>query len=371
MNCWIEINSENLLSNYRLFQRLLGEKKAVPVIKSNAYGHGLREVYEVLKRERPAWLSVAYLAEAQDLRDWEFEGRLLLVAPVLEDRFTEACKLRAEILLGDPRLLESWLAAEEKPAIHVKVDTGMSRQGFMPDEVAGVAERLRGHEAHVAGICTHFANPEDDPNCSYSKLQLERLIGAVHAFKQHGLTPLVHASSSTSTLLLEDSRLDLGRIGISLYGFWPSPWTQQVYTQLKHEAVELKPVLSWRTKIVATKEIAAGVPVGYGCTYRAEKDTRIAVLPVGYNEGYPRLAGMHESYVLVRGKRCPLVGRVSMNLMAVDVSGVQDAARGDVVTLIGTDGAETIPAETVADWAETIHYEVVTKLNPSIPRRIV
>ena len=371
MNCWIEIDSQNLLSNYRLFCRLLGKDKVVPVIKSNAYGHGLQEVYEVLKQEQPAWLSVAYLAEARALRDWGFGGRLLLVAPVFEERLAEAYKLRAEILVGDLGLLENWLAAEEKPAIHIKVDTGMSRQGFMPDEVAHVAERLQGCEAHLAGICTHFANPEDDPNCTYSKLQLERLLGAVHVFKQHGLTPLVHASSSTSTLLLEDSRLDLGRIGISLYGFWPSSWTRRTHLQLQQEEAELKPVLSWRTKVVAIKEIAAGVPVGYGCTYRAEKAMKIAVLPIGYNEGYPRLAGMHESYVLIRGKRCRLVGRISMNLIVVDVSEVQDATRGDVVTLIGSDGVETIHAETLAGWAETIHYELVTKLNPSIPRRIV
>ena len=371
MNCWIELDAQALLHNYRTFGGLLGNAQIVPVIKSNAYGHGLKEVFEILKREKPAWLGVAYLDEARALRQYGFEGRILLVAPVLEEDFAEARELSAEILVGHWSLIERWLGAANKPDIHIKIDTGLSRQGFLPTDAAGVAERLRAHEPYVAGICTHFANAEDESQGRFAALQLSRLQRTVEAFEKQGLKPLAHAASSTSSLIVDESRFGLGRIGISLYGFWPSRWTQRTYSQQHSDSLDLQPVLSWKTTITTLKEISAGEHVGYGCTYRADKNMTIAVLPVGYAEGYPRLAGEHGAYVLVRGQRCLLIGRISMNLMTIDVDHLHDVAYGDTVTLIGNDGAETIPAETLADWAQAIHYETVTQLSPAIPRRIV
>jgi len=156
-----------------------------------------------------------------------------------------------------------------------------------------------------------------------------------------------------------------------MYGLWPSPATRLSYLQLNAKIVELQPVLSWRTRIASIKLIKAGDYVGYGCTYRAMTDLKIAVLPLGYNEGYLRLCGSDQSYVLVRGKRCPLVGRISMNLMTINVNHVAGAAPGDIVTLIGRDHEEYLDAATVAGWAKTIPYEFLTRLHPQLPRKAV
>jgi alanine racemase len=368
---WIEIDGEAVRHNYRQFCRIAGKGRVAPVLKSNAYGHGLAEVYGALAAESPPWLCTNYVAEAAKLRELGYKGRLLVVGPAVARELPEAEALHAELVIGNQEVLSAWLARPAPCRVHVKIDTGMSRQGFAPAEAAAVAARLAGHKDKVAGVCTHFANVEDVTDHAYASQQLKLFGKARQAFQQAGFAPLYHAASSASALIMDEVRFDLARVGVSLYGVWPSPLTRVSYLQLNDRVIDLKPVLSWRTEVTTVKKVQAGQFIGYGCTYRANRDLRIAVLPIGYYEGFPRLASESPSYVLIRGERCPLVGRICMNMLMVDTTHLPHVEVGDRVTLIGQDGAETLAAAEVAAWAKTIHYELLTRLHPEIPRRLV
>jgi alanine racemase len=371
MLCWIEIDAAAVRHNYRIFCALAGKERVAPVIKGNAYGHGMSEVYHALASESPPWLCVCYVSEAEQLRSLGYGGRILVVGAAVPRELARAAQCGAEMVVGNADVLAAWQAAPAKCKIHVKLDTGMSRQGFLPEEAGAVAARLAADKALVAGVCTHFANVEDVTEHEYADLQLARFQAAAAVFRAAGLTVLEHAASSAACLILDEARLDLERVGISLYGVWPSQVTRVSYLQLHQKLVELRPVLSWRTEVTTVKPVRSGQFIGYGCTYRAIRDMCVAVLPVGYYEGYPRIAGEQASYVLVRGRRCPIVGRICMNMMMVDVSHVEGVTVGETATLIGTDGAETIPAHEVAGWAKTIHYELLSRLHHDIPRRLI
>lgn len=369
---WIELSAEALRHNVKLFQEKLGRDKAAFVLKANAYGHGLKETYEAIASSAPAWICTNYLYEAQKIREWGYKGRLLVVGPFVNDDMAPAVKHDVELFLGHDEGLKAWLASSAKPRLHIEFDTGMSRQGFLPREASRVAESLLPHKNLITGVCMHFANVEDVTEHSYADVQLERFESSKEEFTKRGFKTLFHAASSASALILDQSGFDLCRVGISLYGFWPSQATKISYAQLHgKDKFDLKPVMSWRTKLTSVNEVQAGQYIGYGCTFKARHNMRVAVLPVGYFEGYPRIASGSPAYVLIHGERCPIVGRICMNMMMVDVTDLKKAAVGDVATMIGRDHNEVITASEVAAWSQTIHYELVTRLNPDIPKRIV
>ncbi len=371
MLSWIQLNSQALRENFKSFRMRAGTAFLAPVLKSNAYGHGLAEVYRILTSEDLTWICVNYLFEACELRKLGFKGRILVVGPATPDGWEEALSLNAELVIGNQDLLSSWLGLQTKPLLHLKFDTGMGRQGFAPVDASNLRDTLSDHQAlhKIAGVCTHFANVEDVTDQSYALTQMARFKTAQEVFKQTGLPILYHCAASASTLILDISHMDLVRVGISLYGLWPSSLTRVSFLQQHQQLLDLNPVLSWYTQITTLKQIPKGQFIGYGCSYRAVRDMKVAVLPVGYFEGYPRIAGESSSFVLIEGQRCPVVGRICMNMMMVDVTHVDHIKVGTTVTLIGRDGGETISAGDVASWAKTIHYEVVTGLHPAIPRR--
>jgi alanine racemase len=372
MLTWIELNAENLRHNFQQFAKLMGHDKLAPVLKSNAYGHGIKEIYHALSPEDPIWISVNYVEEGAALRGFGYKGRILVVGPFIPDEIKKAHLHKLEMFLGHEEGLTSWLQSREKPEIHIEFDTGMSRQGFRPSDADKIAERLLPQKNLVKGVCMHFANVEDVTEHDYAKLQLKKFEDSKAAFTKRGYNSISHSASSASVLILDESRFDLARFGIALYGFWPSQATRLSYKQLYGDLIDIKPVLSWRTKITSINHVAQGQYVGYGCTFKARHDMVIAVLPVGYYEGYPRMASGSQAYVLIHGERCPIVGRICMNMMMVDVSDIaKKIAVGDVVTLIGKDVSEIIGASDVATWSQTIHYELVTRLNPAIERRLV
>ncbi len=364
----LDISAEAVRNNYRQFCDIAGKQRVAPVLKANAYGHGLKEVYEALKDEAMPWLCVNYLAEAKILRDLGFKGRILIVGPPVGRELPLAAELDAEMTLGNHEVVQAWLKSKAKCRIHVKIDTGLSRQGFVVDEVAKVMGDLKPHKDKVVGIGTHFANVEDVTDHAYADEQLDAFNRARKLFADAGFSLLSHAAASAPALILGESRFDLIRIGISLYGVWPSPLTRVSYLQLTAKVLNLKPVARWVTEVTTVKGVKAGQYIGYGCTFRSIRDMRIAVLPVGYYEGYPRIAGENASYVLIRGKRCPLVGRICMNMMMVDVTHLDLVEVGDSVTLIGDDGKDHVSAGDVAGWSKTIHYELLSRIHPEIPR---
>jgi len=369
VRCRIILDSEALRHNYLTFQQLTAPSVAVPIVKSNAYGHGLKEVYTALKPTHPPWLGVNYLTEAAELRDLGFGGRILVVGPVSAAQVARAADLDLDIFLIEPLMFAAWLSLTQKPRAHLKVDTGMSRQGFLPEDIAALLEQLRANKERLVGLCSHFSNVEDVLDQSYALQQLAAFERVENLFRSEGFELMSHIAASSSALIMPKARFALTRIGISLYGLWPSRTNQLSFLQSQGQAIELKPVLRWLTEVAIVKKVNAGQFIGYGCTYKALRHMTIAVLPVGYFEGYPRLAG-NRGHVLIQGEQCPIVGRICMNMMMVDVTHLAHVTVGEPVTLIGRDDNEVIDASTIGDWAETIHYEIVTQLNPAIPKEL-
>lgn len=367
MRCSIQLDGEALRHNYRSFKDLASPSVAMPIIKSNAYGHGLEQVYEALKTESPPWFGVNYLVEAEQLRALGFKGRVLVVGPLSASQIARAGELDLDIFLVEPLMLDTWFALQKKPRGHLKVDTGMSRQGFHPEDITPLIPRLKLAKGHLVGLCSHFANVEDVLSQSYALQQLASFERVAERLAGEGFELMQHIAASSSALIMPSSRFALTRIGISLYGLWPSRTNQLSFLQSQTERIELKPVMKWITEVAIVKRISAGQFIGYGCTYKALRDMNIAVLPVGYYEGYPRMAS-NRGHVLIEGEQCPIVGRICMNMMMVDISHLREISVGTEVTLLGKDGDETIEATAIGDWAETIHYEIVTQLNPNIPK---
>ena len=371
MHTFCELSKEAFESNYLTLKGFLEPSKLAPVLKSNAYGHGLKESYEALASFCPEIICVNYLFEAKLLRALGFKGGLLVVGPVFPEEFEEALFLDAEVTIGGEKVWKAWLKSEKKSKVHLKFDTGLSRQGLSVEKAADYAKDLIPFKENLKGISTHFANVEDVTSQSYAERQLLAFEKVDRTFKSLDFSYERHVSASAPGLLLEKARFDFCRVGISLYGFWPSSLTRVSFLSQKSKLIELKPVLSWKTKIASVRSIKAGTAVSYGCTFTASSDMKVAVLPIGYYEGYPRAASNRGAYVLCQGKRCQILGRICMNMMVIDVSHLEKPSSGESVTLIGRDGRELIRAEDLAGWADTIQYEIVTRIHPELPRKLL
>jgi alanine racemase len=256
--------------------------------------------------------------------------------------------------------------------VHLKIETGTHRQGFAEADVPAVAERVRRSGRLVLeGLGTHFANIEDTTDHGYAERQLAAFDRVAAGLRRAGIdVPVRHAACSAAALLFTRTHLDLARIGVSLYGLWPSKETYVSCLERGKPTLHLRPALTWKTKIAQVKSVDEGSFVGYGCTYRVTRPSRIAVLPVGYHEGYDR--GLSNvAHVLIRGRRAPLRGRVCMNMCMVDVTDVPGVALEDEVVLLGRQGDERISAEQIAGWCSTISYEVVARIHPTLRRVVV
>lgn len=375
MNSWIEIDRKALVSNIEVFQKILSDSgsRLSLVLKSNAYGHGLEEIYSICKDLDISNIAVAYLFEAKKLRDLGYKGSIFMLTPIFKEDLAEAEDLGVEVEIGGLGFLKDWIDQSRRPKGHLKIDTGLSRQGFTLDKLDEVISIIKdsGVESDLVGVFTHFANVEDVLEQTYAKRQIALFRRACSKLEQAGIHLLRHASASSAILLLQEARFDMVRLGISLYGLWPSHLTRTSYESLKHDNLKLFPVLSWKSKLASIKKIGVGEYVGYGCSYKTVKETLVGVIPVGYYDGFFRSAGEIRSYVLIRGKRAPIIGRVSMNLITVDVSDIKGVMENDLVTLIGKDGKEEIDADTFGNWSGTIHYEVLSRLSKDLKRIVV
>lgn len=368
---WIELDAGNLLNNIRFFQSILGDSFA-PVLKSNAYGHGISQVVSVLKDESFPCIILNYVSEADEVRGLGYSQDILVVGPCFEEDLKWAESLQVEVTISHWNILNKWLQLEKKPKIHIKINTGMNRQGFEVHELDKVANVLKPHKQYVKGVSTHFADVEDVNEQDFAFHQLQRFEEGRKAFcTKEGFDVMSHAAASAAALLLEKSRFDFSRIGISTYGVAASKLARESFENIYECEMDLRPVLSWRARVSEARSIAAGDYVGYGCTFQAEKNMNIAVLSVGYYEGYPRIAASSGAYVLIKGKPCPIVGRICMNMMMVDVSQCPDVCSGNVATLIGNDGESAITADDLADWSKTISYETLTNIKPHLPRLLL
>jgi alanine racemase len=374
---WIEVSRGALEHNLTLFRRLLNPGTAIlAVVKANAYGHGLEQVAPLCVSAGVEMLGVHTANEVAALRRIGIDLPIMVMGYLAPRQVAEVVDPGVHVLVSSYQVLEA-LAARGRALsaplnVHVKVDTGTHRQGVGPDVAVKLAAAAREAGLTVAGIATHFANIEDTTDHSYAYLQLERFRDAVAAVQERvGPVRWVHAACSAAALLFREADFGMVRVGISLYGHWPSKETHLSWL-LEHgrDGVKLEPVLAWRARVGQVKEVEAGAPIGYGLTYRPTRPSRIAVLPVGYSEGYPR-ALSSRSRILLAGRPAPVVGRVCMNIFMVDVTDIPGVRDGDVATLIGMDGNERISAEELAENSGTINYEILARLSPSLPRVVV
>lgn len=381
---WVEISKEALAKNIEQFRKLIdstpyrdGLKKRLlcPCVKSNAYGHGLVETGRIFLESGADWLSVNSLYEAKELREAGIDSPILILGYVAMEGLEEACKLDLRMIVYNYETIEKLgeisQKLEKKVHVHVKVETGNNRQGVLLEELTDFIKHIgKFPNIEIEGMSTHFANIEDTTDHSYAMTQIEKFKNCVKVAEEIcGKIPVKHCANSAATILFSETHFDLVRVGIASYGMWPSRETYVSYLQERKEGFTLTPAFNWKTKIAQIKKVPAGEYVGYGCTYKTTHETRLAILPVGYYDGYDR--GISNGYVLVHGKRAFLCGRVCMNIIVVDVTDIEEAKLEDEIVLIGNQKDETVSAEQFGTWADTINYEVTTRVNDRIPRVMV
>ncbi len=372
---WVELDREVPDHNLRELRKGLRKGTILcAVVKANAYGHGVKEMIPLLPSAD--WFAVNSLEEGVELREMAEKRPVLVLGHVPLDALQEAVARNLDFTVYNRETLEALaqldLGSIGPARLHLKVETGTGRQGILPSEVKGFVGQLKSVAgAKLVGVSTHFANIEDTLNHDYAQAQLDRFGDVLNILDRLDIkADFIHAAATAAGILFSKTHFNLVRAGIGIYGLWPSRETY-LSTLLGHRPVpDLRPVLTWKTRIVQIKNLPEGSYIGYGCTYRATRPIRVAVLPVGYAEGYDRKLG-NAAYVLIRGKRAPVIGRVCMNLTMVDISDIPHAGLEEEVVLLGQDGEERVSVETMAEWAGTINYEIVTRISPLFPRRVV
>jgi alanine racemase len=361
---WVEVDLEAIAHNVQRIVEMVGPKVIVlAVLKADGYGHGAIRAARTALNNGARYLGVASINEGTNLR------RAGITAPILVLGYTPAWQAREVVLNGlsatvfnlDVARALSRAAADLNGRVptHVKVDTGMGRLGLLPDEVLPFVQELQKLPNLVPeGIFTHFSVADSDPD--YTRWQLNRFQQVLAMLAEAGIRlPLAHAANSAAVLTLPESHLDMVRPGIALYGLHPSPQVRC--------PPDFRPALRFKTQVAQVKTLPPGSYVSYGNTYQTSGEQRIAVIPVGYADGFRR-APRHWGEVLVRGHRAPIVGRVSMDQTMIDVTAIPGVRQGDEAVLIGEQGDEQITAEEVAERLGTISYEVVSEILARVPR---
>lgn len=368
---WVEIDTEGVLGNLAAFRTLLAPQvRLMTVVKANAYGHGLAAAAPAIAGATD-WFGVDSLDEGLALHRLSLERPVLILgyvppedaALVVECGFSQAL-YREDVARA---LSESARRAGKRAPAHIKVETGTHRQGVPFRDLEGfVASVLALGSIDIEGVYTHFANIEDTLDPSFAMLQLERFRGAVETLDRLGVRPtLVHAAASAGALLYPETHFNLVRVGIGAYGVWPSRETQLAARE-RGRWVRLNPVLAWKTRVAQVKTIDTGDYVGYGLTFQAPRPMKVAVVPVGYYDGYDRKLSS-SGRALVRGQPAPVVGRVAMNMMMLDVTAT-GAAPDEEVVLLGKQGTVEIRVEEIAEKVGTIPYEVLARIHPALTR---
>lgn len=374
---WVEIDSSVLIHNLCQFRKLIGEKKKLlAIVKANAYGHGILEVSKIALRAGVNWLGIISLEEGLLLRREGMDCPILVVGYVplegLEEAVAHNLRLTVFNFETIERLAKICRHLQKKVFLHIKVETGTYRQGIRKQNLLPFIKKvLEFPELIIEGVSSHFANIEDTTDHTYAKFQLENFTRILRLLEKNKVEiPIKHMSCTASAILFPETHFDMIRIGIGMYGLWPSKETFLSSLLQGHKSFLLKPILSWKTKIVQIKKVPRGSFIGYGCTYRTSRKALLAVLPVGFYDGYRRILS-NSSYVLLKGRRAPLRGRVCMNFIMVEITDIAGVNLEEEVVLIGRDGKEFISADDLATLAGTINYEIVTGIPSHIPRIVV
>lgn len=369
---YLEISRKNLIHNFKALKNITKNTKIVAVIKSNAYGHGQNEIAKVLEPYTD-YFQVNSVSELKLLRKISYKKTLVL-GYVQKNDLLEVIKLGCILSVFSIEKLkeinELGAKLRIKQEIHVSVDALLGREGFLKNELVEFFEEVKKcKNVKLSGVYAHFANIEDTNNFTHAKKQINKYQEILKLAKKMGFKNLETHISATSGLLVYEKNKNINtfvRLGIGIYGLWPSEHIKYLYKN----KLELRPVLSLKTKIAQIKNLPAGHTVGYGLTHMTYKPTKIAVIPIGYGDGYDRGLS-NKGEVLIRETRCKILGRVAMNMFVVDITHLKNISLEDEVVLIGKQGKEEITAEEIAEKIDTINYEVVTRLSPILPKIII
>lgn len=364
---YVEIDLNAIRHNISEEKKFVGKDvKIMAIIKADAYGHGDCEVAEVLRDLVDAY-GVAIPEEALRLRERGVRKMILILGYTGSDWFEDIIENDISQTVYNyemaRRLSDAACRLDKKARIHIKIDTGMSRIGFMPVkdniEVIHSISELPGLE--IEGIFTHFARA-DEKTPDAAREPFEKYMMFVSELENRGIyIPVKHAANSAAILQFPDSRLDMVRSGISTYGLYPSEDVQK-------DKIHLKPALQWKSVVSFVKWIHSGTSVSYGGTFVAKRDTKVATIPVGYADGVRReLSG--KGKVLIRGQYAPIIGRICMDQFMVDVTHIDPVLEGDEVTLIGRDGEHAISVEEVAELSHSFNYEYICGISKRVPRK--
>jgi alanine racemase len=360
---WIEVDLAAYAHNLRAIRERVGDRRVLAVVKANGYGHGLVPIARTAVAAGVDMLGVALVEEGIALRQAAIRAPILVLAPPLPEQARAVVSHGLEQVVSNREVAAALAGAAaargETVALHVKVDSGMGRVGVAPAEALDLCREVAALPgARLAGVLTHFAT-SDEPDVSYSRVQVERFLAVVRQVREaFPVPPLFHAANSGAIAAMPEAYLDMVRPGLSSYGIPPGP---------EGCDLPLRPVMTLKARLTQIRDLPAGQPVGYGCTYTLTRPSRIGILPIGYADGYRR-ALSNQGEALVRGRRAPIRGRVSMDQLLVDLTDVPDVALGDESVLLGSQGGDTITAWEIADRVGTIVDEVLVALTDRLPR---
>jgi len=376
---WLNLDLRAIDHNIRQIRQLQRPgTKLIAVVKANAYGHGIFDVGLQAFRSGADALGVVSASEALALRKKGIIKPVVVLGPTAKEEMSELIRQKVAFTVFSERSFTdaSRVATilQKRASVHVKIETGINRLGFTVEDTPTIIKKIKQHRwLELEGIFTHLASVEELNN-SYTKNQLFQFdkvlarIGKSDIGIDWTKIPYVSAAASAAAMLVPESRYNTVRLGVAMYGLWPSrgveAWAKR---SLKTKKVKLKPALKYKTRLVAIKKIPAGSFVGYGCSFQAPKPMVLGVVPVGYAEGIDRSLG-NMGFMLLNGAVVPVVGRVCMNMTILDITKRPKAKEGDEVVIIGTSKNKKITATDIADWAHTINYEIVTRIPEHLPR---
>ena len=359
------IDHQALRWNFKQIRALVGPRvKVLSMVKANAYGHGAQAVAKTLGAAGSDAFGVATVEEGSELRRARITQPILVVAGVYVEQLEQFIKNRLTPVVHEVATLKALDKQLQRLkatlGVEIEVDTGMGRSGFPAGEIRAWLPALAALKTiKLSGVFSHFSDAEHTDERVTQK-QLTSFHEVLNRLAEAKVTHRSSHMAKSAALITEPAaHFSMVRPGLILYGMYPAPALQ--------ENIDLKPVLSWKTRIIQLKRVEAGTSVGYGRTFTAKRNSLIATLPVGYADGYRRLFS-NRAHVLVRGKRAPVIGRVSMDLTTIDVTDIRNIQQGDEVVLLGIQGAAEIGADEIAGWANTISYEIFTSISARVPR---
>lgn len=369
MLTWLEISQSAIEHNLRQFRRIVGPKvMLMPAVKGNAYGHGIVDVAKILDRNKDAdRICVVDLDEALLLLNSGIKKPIMILSFYELDEHKLCSAVKSGVIfplydINQARFLNRiGERIDKKVLVHVKIDTGASRLGVMPSDAVNFVKKVKKFkQLAIEGIYSHYAASEEDKLYTENQLRIfNQVIENLDAANIR--VPIKHLTCSAASVLHRQSHFNAVRIGLGMFGLYPDDLTRK--------QIQLRPALSWYTTVMQVKTVPPWTKISYGGTYTTKKTTKLAILPVGYYDGFDRSLG-NKAQVIIGGKLCPIRGRICMNMCMADVTAVPAVRVGDKVVIIGKMGTQSLSADDLAKWADTINYEIVDRINPLLPRII-